>query len=56
MEVQKYVQLVDGKLIIDIKSYALAELAPKLREVAANSPNKIDDAIVEGAISLLEKL
>lgn len=56
MEVQKYVQLVDGKLIIDIKAYALIELAPKIRELAAKSENKIDDAIVEGAISLLEKL
>jgi hypothetical protein len=48
MEVQKYVQIVDGKLIIDV--------TPKIREIAAKSENKIDDAIVEGAISLLEKL
>lgn len=56
MEVQKYVQLVDGKLIIDIKAYALAELAPMIKEAAAKSPNKIDDAVVDGIISLLEKL
>jgi len=56
MDVTKYVKLEDGKLIIDIKAYALVELAPKIREIAAKSENKIDDAIVEGAISLLEKL
>ncbi len=56
MDVTKYVKFEEGKLIIDIKTLALAELAPMIREAAAKSETKIDDAIVEGAISLLEKL
>jgi len=56
MDVTKYVKFEDGKFIIDLKGYALAELAPMIREAAAKSETKIDDAIVEGVISLLEKL